>query len=424
MKLLTKTTLFFITIALFILFMGGIIFYLAFKYMVNREVKRELVTEMHQVLIHPPRSTLIGIDSVVYDLPVHYQIIPISRIQNHTFVFSDTLLYDNIMNHYQPFRVIRYETPLGGRPVRISISKSLLVSDELVAYVAFVTLGLSVVLLLCILAFNNFFFSRIWGSFFNTLNVIRDYDLSDKKEIVLPESEITEFSLLNQGFEKMHQRIRKDYRNLKEFIENISHEIQTPLAVIKAKVDLLLQDEKRNCDEIELIQSIQNNAIRLSNLNKSLILLSKIDNNQFPQKEWVSIQDIINFHLDNFEEIILSKNISLKKSFPDSPVVQADPSLINILLLNLLKNAVYHNQPAGSLEIETGTHFLAIRNTGKELEIKQEDIFKRFTKSSSKPESLGLGLAIVKKICDYYHFTINYSYQDHYHTFTIEFPQG
>ncbi len=372
--------------------MGGIIFYLAFKYMVNREVKRELVTEMHQVLLHPPRSTLIGTDSVVYDLPVHYKIVPISGIQKNTFVFSDTLLYDNIMNHYQPFRVITYETRLNGSPVKISISKSLLISDELVAYVAFVTLGLSVILLLCILVFNNFFFSRIWGSFFHTLDVIRDYDLSDKKEIILPESEITEFNLLNQGFEKMHQRIRKDYRNLKEFIENISHEIQTPLAVIKSKVDLLLQDEKRTCDEIEQIQSIQNNAIRLSNLNKSLILLSKIDNNQFPQKEEVRIQEIISFHLDNFEEIILSKNISLTKSFHDNPVVQADPSLINILLLNLLKNAVYHNLPSGSIEIETGKNFLCVKNTGKELEINPEDLFKRFTKSSSKPESLGLGL--------------------------------
>jgi signal transduction histidine kinase len=421
LKLLTKTTLFFLTIALFVLFVGGIVFYFSFRYMVNREVRRELIIEMHQVIQHPPQNAFIGVDSVVFDLPVRYQIVPIREIKKAGFEFSDTLFFDNVMNIYQPFRIINYETSIYGKPVRISISKSLLISDELIEYVAFVTLFLSVVLLLCIIAFNNFFFSSIWGNFFKTIDVIKDYNISDTKEIVLPESEIREFKLLNDGFEKMHQRIKQDYKNLKEFIENISHEIQTPLAIMKSKIDLLQQDESLTQSQIDRIQSINGSANRLSNLNKSMILLSKIDNNQFPVKEDVDIAEIVNFHLDNFEDIIQSKQISLKKVFTASLFVKADPNLISIMLLNLLKNSVYHNYPGGIVEVVVESESLIVRNSGNKLDIHEEDIFKRFVKSSSRPDSLGLGLAIVKKICDYYQFQIQYSYKDNIHILTIKF---
>lgn len=421
MKLLTKTTLFFLTIALFVLFVGGIVFYFSFRYIINLEVKRELFTEMHQVILHPPRSNIIGINSQVYDLPVHYQIIPIDEIQKPTFVFSDTLLFDNIIGRYQNYRTIRYETILGGNPVRISISKSLLVSDELVEYVAFVTLALSLILFLFIIGFNNYFFSRIWGSFFKTIDVIKDYSISDTDKITFTESEITEFNQLNHVFERMHERIKQDYQNLKEFIENISHEIQNPLAIIKSRVDLLQQNENLDKSQAELIQSIQSSTIRLSNLNKSLILLSKIDNNQFHAKEEIGIIENIDLHLDNFEDIIQSKNISLHKDYKNQVIIMADPSLISILLLNLLKNSIYHNLPSGTVEIMTESNTLIIKNSGRKPDINPEDLFKRFTKSSGKPDSLGLGLAIVKKICDYYSFSIQYTFQDNLHIITIIF---
>jgi signal transduction histidine kinase len=376
---------------------------------------------MHQVILHPPRSIITGIDSMVYDLPVNYQIILINEIQKPTFVFGDTLLFDNIIGRYQLYRMISYETLLGGKPVRISITKSLLVADELIEYVALVTLALSLILLFLIVGFNNFFFSRIWGNFFKTIDVIKDYNISDTKEISFPESEITEFNLLNKVFEKMHGRIRQDYQNLKEFIENISHEIQNPLAIIKSRIDLLQQNENIDKSQAELIQSIQSSSIRLSNLNKSLILLSKIDNNQFSAREEVDIVENINFHFDNFEEIIQSKNISIDRDYQKPLIVRADSNLISIMLLNLLKNSIYHNIPSGKIEVMTEYKSLTIKNSGKNLDINPEDLFTRFTKSSNRPDSLGLGLAIVKKICDYYQFRIQYSCKNNIHVIKIIF---
>lgn len=421
MKLLTKTTLFFITIALFTLFLGGIVFYMSFRYMINREVKRELINDMHQFLIHPPAGQVFGNDTVSVSFPARYEVIPVPGVQNPHFVFSDTLLYDEIMHHYQSYRIIQLETRLNGNPVRISISKSMLISNELVAYVAFITLILSVFLLVCLVLFNNIFLTRIWGSFFNSLSVIKDFSITDKKDIHLPETEIAEFSQLNQVLEKMHSRIRKDYDSLEEFIENVSHEIQTPLAVISSKTDLLLQDEKLDTAGLRQIQSIRNNVARLSNLNRSLILLAKIDNHQFPARENVEITHIINFHLENFDEILKAKKIVPQCNFSNPITVMADPGLINIMLLNLLKNAIYHNIHAGKLDVTVSDNVLNIRNTGKNPEMDGEELFKRFVKTSERADSLGLGLAIVKKISDYYQYAISYSFTDDLHCISIRF---
>ena len=129
----------------------------------------------------------------------------------------------------------------------------------------------------------------------------------------------------------------------------------------------------------------------------------------------------INLHLENFEDIIESKNISIIKNFDDQIFVSADPSLISILLLNLLKNSIYHNLTSGSIEITTNPNSLVIKNTGKTLDINPEDLFNRFTKSSSKPDSLGLGLSIVKKICEYYNYSVQYTFNDSFHIITIVF---
>jgi signal transduction histidine kinase len=422
LKLLTKTTLFFLTIAFFILFIGGIGFYFLFKSMVNREVKMELITEMHQLMLNPKIVNSLHKDSVYFALPSQYHIISIKEVKKQKFVFTDTLLFDSIMKRYQSYRTLQYQTTINGQPVQLTISKSLSISDKLIENVAIVTFFLSLAFMLCILIFNNYFFKQIWGNFFKTIEIIQAYNLSDNQNIKLPDSEISEFDLLNRVLEKMQERIRQDYQNLKEFIENVSHEIQTPLAIIKLKIELLTQTEKLDSEQLALVQSMQTSAVRLSNLNKTLILLSKIDNNQFPKKEKVIVKEMIDFHLDNFEEMIESKGIEVTKDYQCPVIIQADSDLINVLILNLLKNAIYHNQPSGKLEISCDSNNLMIKNTGKKLEINPEDLFKRFTKSSIKPDSLGLGLAIVKKICDYYRFEVKYLYQDHFHTITITFP--
>ncbi len=389
--------------------------------MMYSEVDKELSAEMHHLVFNLRSKNYLSNDSVLSILPHSIRIERIIRINRQEFSFRDTLLFDAFMNRFQSYRILVYQTEIHKQAVKVSISKSLAISDDLIEKVAISIFTLTLLFLLCIFLFNRYFLSRVWSDFFHTIDVIRNYDLQKSKELNISESEITEFNLLNIVFDKMIDRIKQDYLGLKEFTENISHEIQTPLAIIKAKIDLLLQNETLDENQINLILSMQTSAIRLSNLNKSLILLAKIDNNQFQEHEKISIKESIEFHLNNFEEIIETKNIKLSKSYKENVEVVADSNLINILIINLLKNAIRHNLPSGILDIVLENNKLTIGNSGSENNVAVEELFKRFIKASSKPESLGLGLAIIKKICDYYRFSIQYSYKDKYHKIEVLF---
>jgi signal transduction histidine kinase len=419
MNLLTKTSLYFMTIALFILFFGGIGFYFLLKALVYKEVNRDLTIEMHKLVYKIRHEKTLKNNNSSLVLPEGYLLQPIDNIKIPTFTYKDTILLDNFENKYQSYRVLTYQTELDGNPYQISIFKSLSITDELIERVTIAIFFLTLLFLLGTYIINRFSLSQIWKDFFVTTNFIKSYNIAENKIITLPESEISEFTILNKVVEKMTERIRQDYLNLKEFSENVSHEIQTPLAIIKTKVDLLMQGE--NLDEIQLnqIASIQNSINRLSNLNKSLILLTKIDNNQFISTANVELNQVLDALLENFKDFIEVKNLSVNKNYLESITLKADFNLINILFLNLLKNAINYNINNGILDISLDKKSVTIGNSGKEPTVDTLELFNRFSKSSRHSDSLGLGLAIVKKICEIYQFQISYDYQNNYHKIII-----
>jgi signal transduction histidine kinase len=420
MKLLTKITFFFITIALLVLFVGGIAFYFYFRAIAQREVQNELVANMHHFAFNL-RQSVQNQESGNLVLPPNFKVVNIPQVHRTEFEFKDTIIFDYFSQKYQTYRIIRYQTLMNGMPVEISTQKSMVLSDELIEKVSVAIFFLTLSLLLGIYLFNRFFLKRIWQDFFKTVNTMQSYNISKPESAQLPMTEIYEFNLLNQVFEKMTGRLRQDYYNLREFTENVSHEIQNPLAVIKSKVDILLQDETLSEEQLGTIASIQANATRLSNINKSLILLAKIDNNQFPAKESISLQKLLESNFQNYYELFAAKNIHLIKTYIDDVILQADPSLVNILLVNLLKNAVRHNVFSGEIKIIVKDKYLEIGNTGPNHDLNPDELFKRFAKASGLPDSLGLGLSIIKKICDYYHYKVSYTCQENYHLFRVEF---
>jgi len=421
MKLLTKTSLYFLTIALVLLFLGGIGSYYAFKRMVNRDVEKELMINMHHLIMSIANNNIVPNLHHRMPLQIGYEISVIPKVVNHTFILRDSLVYDTFMDRYQEYKIIKFQTEINDRAYQFSISKSLSISDGLIEKVALSVFFLSLIFLLCFSLFNRYFLSKIWSNFFQTIDTMQTYDLSSSADLEFPETEIYEFGLLNSVLMKMVERIKLDFINLKEFNENISHEIQTPLAIIKTKIDLLMQHENLDEQQVNLIQSINTSTNRLSNLSKSLHLLAKIDNNQFPSTEDVDINALIELHLNNFEDIIEEKKISVNWSHSANMTVVADSNLTNIMILNLLKNSVRHNHPEGRIDITLDDKRLVIGNTTAENDIHADGLFKRFSKKEGKTDSLGLGLAIIKRICDYYHFEIQFSFKDRYISISILF---
>ncbi len=336
-------------------------------------------------------------------------------------LYLDTILFDEFKRLYLPHRKLIFHTKHKDSFYRISIHKSLIDTNLLVEHVA---LGITLMTLLFILSLyflNRYFFREIWSGFFVSLDKIQNYDLSSAKDLEFSDSMIIEFTQLNDAIKKMTHRIKQDFIGLKEFTGNISHELQTPLAIIKSKVELILQSEGLKEKQIELISDIYNGTTRLSKLNQALILLTKIEHHQFLEKTNVSIGDRIDFHVSNFEEMLEALEIKYTKKVLNKVDVLINPELADILTINLLKNAVDHNVNGGRIDVVLSKKQLKISNKGKEIHFNASKIFNRFKKEPTSKKSLGLGLAIVRKICDYYNFDIKYSCENNIHCFEIKF---
>ncbi len=231
-----------------------------------------------------------------------------------------------------------------------------------------------------------------------------------------------EFSAIKEmhpGLANQLLKVQHLYHSNKQFTQNAAHELQTPLAIIKGHAELLLQAPSLNEKEATAIGAILHNINRLSRINATLILLSKIEHGRFADEQPVRLNEIIDATLDHFSDTLDLKEIKVEKEYRSDFVVHMSATLAEILIANLLQNAIRHNLPSGFIRIETDRKGLKISNPGKPLATAPENLFKRFYRESKKEESLGLGLSIVKRIVEQSGLEVSYVFADGVHSVGI-----
>ena len=274
-------------------------------------------------------------------------------------------------------------------------------------------LGIAIVLTI------RFISRRLWLPFDRTLDAIEAFRLENGVCPRLEKTNINEFDRLNTTLEKMMNGILHSYKLQKEFTENASHELQTPLAVFQSKLDILLQQPGITGEQAAIIQDLYQMNNRLSRLSRNLLLLAKMENRQF-SKEETDVILILNELLPYFDS--LSQGLTLQKDFQiKSLTVKANRSLLEIMLNNLIVNAVRHNKPNGAIIVTVKADSLTVSNTSDETALDENLIFNRFYRPSDKSQGNGLGLAIVKAVCEYHGWKITYSYHDKLHGFVVIF---
>jgi signal transduction histidine kinase len=420
-KLLAKNTLYLIIFSSIIFVAGGFIFYFNLRAQIYQEVDQSLTLEKDRII-----QKLMVSDSI----PVFYtnfeNQIKVETKEKDQFPYvkiSDTLIYDSIEKDYQPFRRLQALIFLYTKAYQIDVSKSMINKGELISDVFLLMLSLFIALLAIMLVVNFFISRNLLKPFYDTLGALKGYRVTRSPKLRLPKTKIREFTLLNQVLNIMSEKIHSDFLSLKEFTENTSHEMQTPLAIIKAKLELLIQDESLNNDQLKIIQSIGDSASRLSKMSRALVLITRIENLQFRETEQINMNKLLDDLLDNFSEMISEKSIELSKDYRCDLFVKMNPALAEILLTNLISNAIKHNLRKGKINILISECELSINNTGPPLNSKPEDLFQRFSKNSSKPDSLGLGLAIVKKITDTNNIRVDYTCKNDIHTLRVIFDK-
>ncbi len=278
-----------------------------------------------------------------------------------------------------------------------------------------------ILLLISIVFLNKKSSRKLWHPFFQTLQVTGSFDVVHNPSFQLDsETGVSEFNELNRELNSLTAKVNLAYNNQKQFVENASHEIQTPLAIIRSKLDLLINQPNITETTASLLADITEANDRLSQMNKSLLLLAKIDNNQFPEKSAIDISNLIKKLLASYRDHY-EKFPKLMEFIETGISVTGNPALMEILFSNLIKNAVVHNLTGGFINVQLNAAHLIIENSGPPLSSEPSLLFERFNKANADSQTTGLGLALVKQICQLYNMDLQYTYSNQMHKIRIGF---
>lgn len=242
--------------------------------------------------------------------------------------------------------------------------------------------------------------------------------LGKKNEPLENTTKITEFRKLNAATMAFAERGEKLFEQQKTFIGNASHEMQTPLAICRNRLEMLMEDETLTEHQLNELIKTHQTLENLTRMNRSLLLLCKIENGQFVDTRSVCLNDILAHYLDDYKEVYAYRNITVTVTTDSSFCVEMNDSLVSVLVTNLLKNSFVHNIDGGFIYIKITANTFEISNTG-EKPLDRERIFERFYQGQKKEGSTGLGLALVDSICKANHLKIDYTYVENRHIFTI-----
>ena len=302
-------------------------------------------------------------------------------------------------------------------PIKVENADFLLVSripmietKDLLRTLAYQFSSFIFILLLVLSFVQRFFTHRLWQPFYKSLEHIENFSLQQGKLPKFDSTNIKEFNRLNENLKHLMENNMASYKQQKQFIENASHELQTPLAILQSQLDLLLQDPQLTEKQNKVLQSLYSISSRMNRLNKNLLLLAKIENNQFNAMETIAVDEVSYELIEQLQDLIAHEEIKLEVKIDKYFTLYANKTLLEILLTNLIVNAIRYNNKGGLLRIEISNNNIIITNTGVNEPLDSEWIFTRFKRSSVEIKGNGLGLAIVKQICELHNWTIEYQY--------------
>lgn len=421
MKLLNHTLLYLSASLVFILSIWAVVFYFSMMDEVYDSIDDGLENYKMLIIKKANRDSTL-LQKSRFD-ESNYAIRPIDGALALRAVeeFRDTSMYMEYEEDYEVMRMLTtYFSTRSGHYYELKIITSMVEGDDLVADLLHALLWLYVAVIASAFIINNWVLRKIWRPFHQLQHTLRGFRLGEDKSFKPPPTKVAEFRDMNDAVSELLKTNIAVFQQQKQFIENASHELQTPLAIAINKLELLLE-QSQGGDAQAVANAIQH-LERMTKLNKSLLLLSKIENKQFPKDELVDFNLLWQRQVDDFDELLGYKHISLeiignavlKKLF--------NAGLADVLITNLLKNAIVHNHEGGHIRIIVDDGGFEIANTGKEQPLDPEKIFNRFYRSGDQPSSTGLGLAVVKAIAQLHHAHVTYRYAERMHHLRFQLP--
>jgi signal transduction histidine kinase len=419
MKLLTRTVQNYVIFSALLLIVSTPVFYISIQRLFVNALDQELISHKSEF----------------------YQIIPLLkteedleffRLMNDEFILKDgnqaplvdVLVSEDLYNEKEdgihPYRILRTRVEIRGKPYLLEIRESLVNATDLVMAIVVIQFILISLLLAGFVLINRKLSSTVWGPFYTILDRLKKYQIDKDHTLDLPRSTTAEFRDLSQAITQLVDKNREAFQSQKEFTENASHELQTPLAICRSKLELLAQTKELTEQQAELVGSLFSGIERISRLNKNLLLLSKIENRQFLETEEIHLAGVAKKYLDVYSSQMQERRIQMNFSIDDDARIHANPILLDVLVANLISNAVRHSCEGSTIILEGSRDYFMVRNPGEPMK-NPDKVFERFNRESRTEVGNGLGLSIVKKICEVTGYHLDYRYADSMHHFKVVF---
>ncbi|MGI4736453.1 MAG: sensor histidine kinase [Janthinobacterium lividum] len=405
MKLLAATNRYYVLLSLGLFALGSGVLYVGIERAVRNEVGEQL--QNHRLELEARLAAGRPLPE-----PVYRQQYSVSR-RPRPLGFSDTLLLDPTEGSMVPHRQLTFRaTGAGQAPAWVTLRKSMVETDELLLATVSSMLVVLALLLGSVVLLHRYLSQRLWGTFRHTLAALRHYDLQQHQPLNLPTSRIEEFAELNQALTHLSQRLVADYENLREFTANAAHETQTPLAIMQAQLEQLLQLPTLTDDPAAapLLADLYGATRRLSRLHQALGLLSRIENGQFGAAVPLDLAALVREKAEQLAPLLDARGLALYLHLAPTPPRRLHPGLADSLLHNLLHNAIRHNVPGGDVTVRLTPTGLEVSNPGPVISGDPARFFERFRKHNAASESPGLGLSIVQQISAYYGLGLRYEF--------------
>ncbi|WP_154855562.1 sensor histidine kinase [Cyclobacterium xiamenense] len=415
MKLINQFTIWYLGISIIVLLIGGVLIFYKLESEIDFEQGKELERQLDnyarrmEFMENPARLKKDRLE--IRELPLEAAQIP--------FQVNDTLAW------HEPLEQVERQVKAGrsylinGKHYYMSTYNIMIESDDITETVVQTMVAIFLLLLIFIVVTSRLVSKKILQPFHQSLTKINGFTFKKNAPLEFEPSRIEEFEKLHEFLRKMSLRLLSDYKIVKEFSENLSHEIQTPIAITSGKLELLL-NSPINDQQAKWIAAAYQSTQKMSKTVHSLATLAKLENQEFEGNQRLDLSQLIHQSIAGYEELIAIKNIRLHSNIAPEVHIEMHPNMAEMLVDNLLSNAIKHNQNPGYIDIVVSQNQLTIRNSGSQPKTDVVEFLERFKKGNPSSDSIGLGLSIVQQICRIHGFTLDYQFSEGEHRIRIE----
>lgn len=423
MKLIQKIALRLSMVLIPVIALWAMIFYFVTVEEINDEVDDLLRSYSEQLIAKKLANQEVPVADILAGM--HYSISQVTEeyADSHPRTkYYDSDLYINETDEDEPARFLKtFFYDAEGRYFELIAAIPTFEKEDLIEAILWWIAALYLILLVTVIVITLAVFQKSIRPLYEILDWLNAYTPGKTQDKLAADTDIYEFRQLEKAVTEATDRSNEAYEKQKQFIGNASHELQTPLAVLGGRIDWMLDNDSLGEENIGELVKMKREVVHISRLNKTLLLLTKIDNGQFPDVMDVNLSSIVQSQKEMYEEIFSRKNIHCSLEMQDSPVVvRMNETLATILVTNLIKNAFMHSPEGGIVTIALDRNGLAVENSG-EAPLDRERIFDRFYQGAKKEGSTGLGLALAKTIADKNGMQFSYSFAYGRHRFRINF---